>query len=433
MSVATPALPVRAECLWAALLPATLMNLPLGSVYSCVVSLRGWVLRALLGGAMLNALVAGAVSAAPACPGEQVATASGCVAVKAAADRIDTIVREAMAKHHLKAVLAGVAIDGRPLSVMAQGESMTGVPATPDMHFRSGAVAIAYIGTVLLQLRDKGVLAIDDKLSKWFPDYPRADQITLAMLVNNTSGYADYVTDESFVQRLYADPFRPWRPEDLTAIALGRPMTCDPGTCWSYAHTNFVILGRVLEKVTGRPLETLIREGILDPLSLRDTRSEMTATVQEPVLHAFTADRDKYEESTFWNPSWTLASGAVMTSSISDLLTSAAAIGTGALVSPDSHALQVAPLTAKLKPWSATAYYGLGIVNLDGWLVQFPSFAGYAAGMAYLPSQRIAIAVSVTFQEKATPGPNRSMDIMKEIAAYLAPQAPLDPQAHGMR
>jgi CubicO group peptidase (beta-lactamase class C family) len=51
-------------------------------------------------------------------------------------------------------------------------------------------------------------------------------------------------------------------------------MPCDPGTCWSYAHTNFVILGKVLEKASGRPLQNLIREGILKPLSLKDTRSE---------------------------------------------------------------------------------------------------------------------------------------------------------------
>jgi Beta-lactamase len=52
---------------------------------------------------------------------------------------------------------------------------MTGVPATPDMHFRSGSVAIAYLGVVTLQLQDKGVLSLDDKLSKWFPDYPKTD------------------------------------------------------------------------------------------------------------------------------------------------------------------------------------------------------------------------------------------------------------------
>jgi CubicO group peptidase (beta-lactamase class C family) len=191
------------------------------------------------------------------------------------------------------------------------------------------------------------------------------------------------------------------------------------------------VLGKVLERATGRPLAALIREGILDPLSLKDTRSEATAIIQEPVLHAFEVGRHKYEESTYWNPSWTLASGAIMTSSIADILKSAAAIGTGALVSPQSHAQQLAPLTAKLKPWSEAAYYGLGIVVLDGWLVQFPSFAGYAAAMAYLPSQRIAIAVSVTLLEHASVGKNRSIEITKELAAYLAPQAPLDER--GMR
>jgi D-alanyl-D-alanine carboxypeptidase len=81
-------------------------------------------------------------------------------------------------------------------------------------------------------------------------------------------------------------------------------MICDPGVCWSYAHTNFVILGKVLEKATGRPLEDLIRDGILAPLSLTGTRSEGTAIVQEPVLHSFDAERGKYEQSTYWDPSW---------------------------------------------------------------------------------------------------------------------------------
>ena len=92
---------------------------------------------------------------------------------KQSAERIDAIVRAAMAKHELKAVLAGFAIDGRPPSVMAWGESMTGVPATPDMHFRNGAVAIAYIGTVLLQLHDKGVLSSTTDCRSGFRNIPR--------------------------------------------------------------------------------------------------------------------------------------------------------------------------------------------------------------------------------------------------------------------
>jgi CubicO group peptidase (beta-lactamase class C family) len=211
----------------------------------CTWKRLAWAFPALLGCAMAGAVAAEAAPAAPACRAGQIAVSEQCVAVKEAAAKIDAIVREGMAKHELKAVLAGFAVDSQPISLSAWGESMTGVPATPAMHFRNGAVAIAYIGTVLLQLHDRGTLGIDDKLSKWFPDYPKADKVTLTMLINGTSGYADYVTDETFLKQLYADPFRQWRPDELITIGLARPMICDPGTCWSYAHTNFVILGKV--------------------------------------------------------------------------------------------------------------------------------------------------------------------------------------------
>lgn len=387
---------------------------------------RSGLVRVCLRAAAISILLSGPAAAADtACPSGQMVAGGRCVGIEKAGARIDAIIRQAMKKLKLRAVLAGVAVDGKPVLLKAWGDSMTGVPATPDMHFRNGAVAIAYLGTVLLQLRDKGVVSLDDTLAKWFPQYPKADQVTLRMLINGTSGYADYVTDKSFVRRFYANPFRHWTPDELLNIGLGRGMICDPGTCWSYAHTNFVILGKVLERVTGKPLADLIREGVLDPLSLGNTRSEQTARIEEPVLHAFDAERGKYEESTYWNPSWTLPDGAVETSNISDILASALAIGEGTLVSPESHKLQLAPLTAKFKPWSEKTYYGLGVFLVNGWVVQNPSFAGYAATMAYLPARKLAIALSVTVDDGASPEGNLSTDVLKNIAAYLAPEAPM--------
>lgn len=374
---------------------------------------------------LLVGLAGSAAQAAPACTAGEIAVAERCVPAAEAVARIDAIVREGMQKHRLKAVLAGVSVGGRPLFVSAWGSSMTGVPATPDMHFRNGAVAIAYMGTVLLQLHDRGALGIDDPLSKWFPDYPRADEITLKMLINGTSGYPDYVTYQKFIDLFYADPFRHWTPDELVALALEQTMPCEPGACWSYAHTNFVILGKVLEKASGRPLEDLIREGIIEPLALKDTRSEDTAIIQAPVLHSFDAERGRYEESTYWDPSWTIARGAIMTSNVADILASLRAIAIGRLVSPASHALQLAPLTAKFPPWSATRYYGLGVFIVDGWIVQNPSFAGYAATMAYLPARDLAIVVSTTMLDGASPDGNLSTEVLKAIAAHLAPEARL--------
>lgn len=372
-----------------------------------------------------GAPIAHAANNAMACPAELVEVAGTCTPAKEVIAKIDEIVRASMAKQDLKAVLAGVAIDGKPLLIRAWGDSMTGVPATPDMHFRNGAVAIAYMGTVLLQLCDEHVLSLDDKLSKWFPQYPKADRVSLKMLINATSGYADYVNAKILVPPLYANPFRAWTPDELIAMGLGQPMKCEPGACWSYAHTNFVILGKVLEKATHRKLEDLIRERILDRLALEDTRSENTAIIQAPVLHAFDGERGRYEESTYWNPSWTLAHGAIMTSSIGDVLKSATAIGTGALLSPQSHTLQLAPLTAKFKRWNDRSYYGLGVVVANGWVIQTPSFAGYAAFMGYLPSHKLAIAVSNTLGEKGSLEGNRSTDLAAEIAKYLAPDTPV--------
>ena len=82
------------------------------------------------------------------------------------------IVRDYMEEAHLKAVIVRVTIDGQEIVTEALGESMTGVPATTDMHFRNGAVAISYMSTLLLQLVDERVMTLDDKLSIWLPDLP---------------------------------------------------------------------------------------------------------------------------------------------------------------------------------------------------------------------------------------------------------------------
>jgi D-alanyl-D-alanine carboxypeptidase len=359
---------------------------------------------------------------AEACPGGKVAIGSECVTVEQAAEGIRTIVRDAIDKDGLKAVIVSVSIGDTPVLTEAWGESMTGVPATTDMHFRNGAVAITYLSTVLLRLQEKGLLSLDDTLSKWFPQYPKADRVTLRMLINSTSGYADYVNLD--VLPLYKNVFRQWTPDELIEIGLSQPARCDPGTCFAYAHTNFVILGEVLTKVTGRPVEDLIREAVIEPLSLRNTRSQSTAIIQEPVLHAFDGERGLYEDSTYWNPSWTLARGAIMTTDIADLLKSAIAIGSGSLLSPESSRLQLARPSPVPPPFSEDVYYALGLLVTNSWVAQTPSFAGYAAAMGYLPSRRIAIAVTATVG-LTTPDTPRPTDLLfRKFGEYLAPDNP---------
>ena len=145
-------------------------------------------------------------------------------ATPAPGDRAEAIValaRDVMAKNDLKAVIVRVTIDGQEVVTAALGESMTGVPATTDMHFRNGAVTYSYLATLVLRLVDQQVVGLDDALATWLPDLRDADRVTLRMLTNMTAGYPDYVQNPALSQELYADPFRQWTNQELIDARAG--------------------------------------------------------------------------------------------------------------------------------------------------------------------------------------------------------------------
>src|SRR5215217_1528434 len=355
------------------------------------------------------------------------------------AEKVAAAAKRAMEKYHLKAVLAKVTWGTGEVATLAMGESMTGVPATPEMHFRNGAVAISYLGTVLLQLVDEGKVALDDTIEEWLPDAPASEKVTLRMLINCTSGYPDFVAQKSFDDAIEKDPFRAWTTEEQLSYVAGKPLLYKPGTNWSYAHTNFVRLGEALSAITGKPVDELIRERIVEPLGMKGTQSHQTAVIPEPVLHAYTSERGTYEDSTFWDPSWTLAKGSVMITDIYDLATSARAIGTGKLVSEKSHKEQVGSSLVGLGgptkkcPEGVCAkqtsgfHYGLGTFIVGGWILQNPSFYDWGALQAYLPEKDLAIAASATLDKEAKVGLNGGQMVFDEIAAELAPDYPPRP------
>ena len=388
-----------------------------------------------------QAAPAAAAAAVPSTQPDQAAQPDRAAAIVA-------IMREVMATNHLHAAIVRVTIDGEEVVTAALGESITGVPATTDMHFRNGSVAISYVATLLLTLVDDGVVGLDDPLSTWLPELPESDHVTLRMLANMTAGYQDYVPDESFQRQFYADPFRQWTPEELVALSLAQPRVFAPGTNWDYAHANYVILGLALEKATGRSVADLMQERVLGPLGLTNTVSSSTPAIPEPVLHAFSSERRAplgippgtrfYEESTYWNPSWSITHGAVQTTNIYDMAASAVAIGEGTLLSPASYQAMVAPTLLGFgsplagcracHTLSAAYNYGLGVILRGNWLLQSPLFAAQSGVMAYLPTRKIAIALVVTYDEQSFDDEGNfrtataNQQLFTAIGAYLAPE-----------
>ncbi len=330
------------------------------------------------------------------------------------------LARTEMKRNDLNSVILSVKEGRRTIVTRALGKSMTAVPATTAMHFRIGSVAFAYLSTLLLRLRAEGRIRLTDRLSRWFPKLPHSSQVTLAMLIETRSGYADYVAQPAFLRKLEANPFRQWTQRELIGYGINPRLFGTPGK-FRYAHTNFVLLGMALSRATGEPLARLMRRQVLGPLGLTGTHISSTPAIPSPVLHAFTSERGKYEESTFWSPSWSCGTGEIMTSDITDLARTAQDIGTGALLSRSAYRMQTTHIS-RLKPG---VYYGMGLFLDHGWIIQNPSLNGFNAVFAYLPPRHITIAVTTTLGPRSISGHNYSTDLTRQIARYLAPGHPI--------
>src|SRR6058998_3237617 len=362
------------------------------------------------------------------------------------ASAITAIVQKAMKTEHLRAVIVKVTQGDKVVISQAFGESMTGVPATTTMHFHNGAVAFSYLATLLLQFVDEHKVKLDDTIERWMPDLPQANKVTLKMLANQTSGYPDYETDPKWLAAWTADPFHIFTFEERLKIAFSRPTMFEPGSNWGYAHTNFMILGEILSKIGGKPLDALLREKVLGPMGLKNTVASQTSEIPSPVLHAFDSERRTalkipsnisfYEESTFWNPQWGTPIEANETTTIDDIATTAVKVGTGALLSKSSYEAMTGPhllgfgkkqdnCAPSCGPQTNVYNYGLGVVRSGSWLLQNPLLGGTAAIEAYLPSKKIAIAVAVTFTSEAFDSEgnyhNSGDTLFRSIGAYLAP------------
>jgi CubicO group peptidase (beta-lactamase class C family) len=388
-------------------------------------------------------------------PSAATSTAASDVTTTPQAKAIAKIIDTAMTQDSLKAVIVRVTVDGKVVDMQAFGDSMTGVPATTDMQFRNGAVAFEYLSNLLLQYVDEHTVSLNDTIDKWMPHLPDADKVTLKMLANQTSGYPDFESDPAWLAAYNANPFHEFTFDERIHYAFERPMVFAPGTNWSYSHTNFMILGQILSMVGKKPLATLLEQKVLGPMGLTHTVGSSTASFGPgPVLHAYSSERRValgvpdgtpfYEEATYWNPAWGTPPGAAETTDITDMTTTAVAVGTGKLLSKASfHAMTDSKLIgfgSSLPACGTSCFtqvagynYGLGVVRSGAWMLQDPELSGYSASEAYLPSKKIAIAVACTFLPGAFDDQgvyaNSADTLWRQIGAYLAPnQSPPMPK-----
>ncbi len=176
------------------------------------------------------------------------------------------------------ASVAGVMSDGRTIAVSSGFSDLEAeTPLIPKDRLLSGSIGKTYVIAVLLQLVDEGKLALDDRLKKylgeeaWFERLPNHGEITLRQLLNHTSGVSEHVNEPAFWKDVVAAPSRVWLPAELVAYVLDRDALFAAGEGWSYADTNYILVGMVIERVTRDTFYGQLEKRVLEPLALKDT------------------------------------------------------------------------------------------------------------------------------------------------------------------
>lgn len=180
---------------------------------------------------------------------------------------ISDYVRAEMQRQHIPGLSLLVIKQGQ--IVMAEGFGLSNVelqvPVKPETVFQSGSVGKQFTATAVMMLVEQGKLALDDPLTKFFPDAPAAwKEVTVRELLSHTAGFGDYPKDFNFR--------KDWTEDEELKLIESIPLAYPPGTKWAYSNFGYVTLGILIHRVTGQFYGDYLQEHIFKPLGMQSTR-----------------------------------------------------------------------------------------------------------------------------------------------------------------
>ena len=310
--------------------------------------------------------------------------------------------------------IIGISLPGYQTFVKTYGVSdlLTGQAIDENDHMRIGSITKTFTGTVLLQLVDEGILKLDDKLSKYFPDFPNGENITIEELGNMRSGIYNYSEDDNFQKELLNDFTRSFTPQEVIAIAEKHDPYFAPGTDMHYSNTNTILLGLIIEKITGVTLQNAIKSRILVPLEMNESIFAVNTDFPEPHAHGYMyLDSNSIvpEDVTVQNPSWGWSAGA-MISTLKDVMVYSKALATGYFLTDKTQQQRLkwdTEFTPSNGAWKDKPLkYGFAIADFNGAIGHNGGIPGFNSFMGYIPEKEAVIVVLVNMQDnKAGIGP----------------------------
>lgn len=302
------------------------------------------------------------------------------------------------------------------------------IPVTSSDRFLAGSVGKMFVAAVTLQLAEEGKLSLDDRVEKWIGDepwfqrLPNAPELTVRSLLNHTAGLPEYYDQAGIADEIKGNPIREWTPYDRLKYVLDQKPLFAVGEGWSYADTNYILVGLIAERASGKPLFELIDAQLLKPLNLNGIVPSSTREVDRlipgyasPTNPLGLSGRMVMDGKLIINPQIEWAGGGLATTP-SDLARWGKLLFAGKAFR-QAETLETMLSGVEMARGSGTKIpkYGIGVMIRDskwgpvyghgGW------FPGYRTELAYFPERKTAIAVQFNTDANTM--------LKKGVSAYL--------------
>ena len=319
--------------------------------------------------------------------------------------RLQKVLDKGVKKYKIRGVSSAIVFNTDRVWVGTSGISHDTVLMQPEMFFSIGSITKNFVAALTLMLAEKGILSLDDKLSKWLPVYPHIDpDITIRQLLNHTSGIYMFWNNDDLWKALIKDRTRIWKPEEI--LEYIKEPHFQPGNGWGYSNTNYLLMAMIIEKATGRTLAYELKKELWEPLDLQNYYLWLADSIPENQAHVF-GDNFQFgsaEQDLTFLPR---ASHESITFGSSGIVTTAADLANWCQELFEGNVLKKESMHEMLSfveffPQSNMKGYGLGVQMFRNKIVNGEYAIGHGGGnigtatyMVYLPEYHASVVVMV--------------------------------------
>lgn len=265
-----------------------------------------------------------------------------------------------------------------------------GVPVDPDMVFRLGSITKQFTAVAILMLAEQGKLSLQDDITKFIPDYPtQGKTITVENLLTHTSGIKSYTDLPEWLPL--------WRKDmsvnEIIDLFKNQPLEFTPGERWKYSNSGYILLGAIIENVSGETYETFLQKNIFEPLGMKHSYYGSFSRIIPRRIPGYSKGKTGFENAPFLSMTQPYAAGSLL-SSVDDLAIWSEALLAGKLIKREI--LERAFTSCKLKDgadsrygygWSISKYEGHRLIEHGGGIM------GFTTHIILMPEQKIFVAL----------------------------------------